>query len=82
MIIKHVDGLPEKNAHGRTHKDNIGELLLAIEGMRMDEWYQVMGCPYNNANDQYRAICKASEALSYPVEVKMRRGNIYLRRTR
>lgn len=83
MKIKAVEDLPVRNRKAvRGHYSIAQDLERTVEKMRLDIWYKVIDCPYNNANDYYRMICNASRQLNYPVYVKMRDGSIYLRRTK
>lgn len=85
MNIEKVGALPPRS-YGATRlkKGNrtTDKIKQIVETMEEDTWYVITDCPYNNPNDYYRNICQAARKLDFPINIRMREGNIYIRRTR
>lgn len=83
MLIEKVEYLPEREYGMAGHRRNkvIEDLQNTIPYMEKDAWYVIVECGHYNANDQYRSLCQAARKLGFPINIKMRQGKIYIRRT-
>lgn len=82
MIFEEVEMLPECIRKVRGHRNITNEVEDLLPHMKMNAWYVIKDHNYNNSNDLYRVMCCVLKKLDYPADIKMRNGNVYLRRKR